>query len=102
MVVNFMESSGKGDRICLERTLMAIDCGQIILNRQFEICRDKYVDSEEYLVSINNPLLSYFSKEELTESESKKIYQQILQDISSGCSRILFKYPNSFEVIDGE
>lgn len=101
MVVNFLESSSRS-RICLERALLSLDCGQIIFNKQFEICREKYEDSEEHLVCINNPLLNYFSKELLTEFESKKLYQQILQDVPAGTARILFKYPSSFEVVDGQ
>ena len=96
--INFMESSGRY-RINLERTLISFDCGQIFLDRPFELCREKYVDSDEYLVVLNNLLMSSFSKEPLTESESKKLYHQILQDVPSGCARILFKYPRSFEII---
>lgn len=98
MVVNFMESSGRL-RINLERTLINIDCGNIIFDRPFELCREKFEDSEEYLVNLNMPHFEVYSKENLSEIESKRLYQQILQDVSSGCARILFKYPSSFELV---
>lgn len=98
---NFVES---GDKCwtTLEMALLNLNCGDIIFNRQFEISRGRYVNSDEYLVGISNPLMRCFSKGGMTNEQSKKLYSQILQDVHPGCMKILFKYPNSFEVISDD
>lgn len=98
MGFNFVESSGRF-RINLERALINIDCGSIVFDGPFEVCREKFEDSEEYLVNLNMPHFETYSRENLNEFESKRLYQQILQDVSAGCARLLFKKDNSFELV---